>query len=114
MSDPITPAEWAPPSFERHPHDHKGYSEEKCVRCGWVMGMTALNCQNNDTPHVFPSQRAVLHDIDALHQPNWHDNSGRKPSWCHECESSWPCDTHLLIHPMTLDEAIWVLGAVHK
>lgn len=36
-------------------HDHKGYSEEKCVRCGWVMGHPALNCQNDNTPHVFPS-----------------------------------------------------------
>jgi hypothetical protein len=22
----------------KSPHDHKGHSEEKCVRCGWVMG----------------------------------------------------------------------------
>lgn len=40
----------------RDPHDHKGYSEEKCVRCGWVMGQPPLNCQNDDTPHRFPSQ----------------------------------------------------------
>jgi len=40
------------------PHDHKGHSEEKCVRCGWVMGHQPLNCNNNDTPHVFPSQLA--------------------------------------------------------
>lgn len=38
------------------PHDHKGYSEEKCLRCGWVMGHQPLNCNNDDTPHVFPSQ----------------------------------------------------------
>lgn len=38
------------------PHDHKGFSEEKCIRCGWVMGHQALNCNNDDTPHVFPSQ----------------------------------------------------------
>jgi hypothetical protein len=37
-------------------HDNKGFSEEKCVRCGWVMGHPALNCQNDNTPHVFPSQ----------------------------------------------------------
>jgi hypothetical protein len=37
-------------------HDHKGYSEEKCIRCGWVMGHPPLNCLNDDTPHVFPSQ----------------------------------------------------------
>jgi hypothetical protein len=38
-------------------YDHKGYSEEKCVRCGWIMGHPALNCQNDDTPHIFPSQQ---------------------------------------------------------
>lgn len=37
-------------------HDDKGYSEEKCVRCGWVMGHAPLNCNNDDTPHIFPSQ----------------------------------------------------------
>lgn len=37
-------------------HDHKGFSEEKCVRCGWIMGNAPLNCQNDNTPHVFPSQ----------------------------------------------------------
>lgn len=39
------------------PHDDKGFSEEKCLRCGWVMGQSPLNCQNDDTPHVFPSQQ---------------------------------------------------------
>lgn len=43
--------------------------------------------------------RAVLDAIDALHQPNWHDNSGRNPKWCDTCDEVWPCDTHLLIHP---------------
>lgn len=43
--------------FERaFKHDNKGFSEEMCVRCGWVMGSQPLNCQNDDTPHVFPSQ----------------------------------------------------------
>jgi hypothetical protein len=37
-------------------HDHKGYSEERCLRCGWVMGHPALNCNNDDTPHLFRSQ----------------------------------------------------------
>jgi hypothetical protein len=37
-------------------HDDKGKSEEMCVRCGWVMGRPPLNCQNDDTPHRFPSQ----------------------------------------------------------
>lgn len=37
-------------------HDDKGKSAEMCVRCGWVMGRPPLNCQNDDTPHVFPSQ----------------------------------------------------------
>lgn len=38
------------------PHDHKGLSEEKCIRCGWVMGHRPLNCNNDNTPHIFPSQ----------------------------------------------------------
>lgn len=38
------------------PHDDKGFSEEKCLRCGWVMGSQPLNCNNDNTPHVFPSQ----------------------------------------------------------
>ena len=41
---------------KRNDHDHKGFSEERCVRCGWVMGQPAKNCQNDDTPHRFPSQ----------------------------------------------------------
>lgn len=35
-----------------------GYSEETCVRCGWTMGQPPLNCQNDDTPHRFPSSEA--------------------------------------------------------
>lgn len=31
-------------------------SEKKCIRCGWVMGDPPLNCQNDNTPHKFPSQ----------------------------------------------------------
>lgn len=37
-------------------YDNKGYSQEKCIRCGWVMGHAPLNCNNDDTPHIFPSQ----------------------------------------------------------
>ncbi len=51
----------------RNPHDHKGNSEEKCVRCGWVMGHRPLNCMNDDTPHVFPSQQT---EIERLR--DWH------------------------------------------
>jgi hypothetical protein len=36
--------------------EDKGYSEEQCIRCGWTMGQPPLNCQNDDTPHAFPSQ----------------------------------------------------------
>jgi len=49
--------------------------------------------------------RAVLDAIDALHRGMYH---------CNECDFEWPCPTHLLIHPMTLDEAIDTLGTVHK
>jgi hypothetical protein len=41
-------------------HDDKGCSEEKCLRCGWVMGSAPLNCNNDNTPHSFPSSVAAL------------------------------------------------------
>jgi hypothetical protein len=44
--------------------DNKGFSEEACVRCGWTMGQPALNCQNEDTPHVFPSQQALIAELE--------------------------------------------------
>lgn len=40
--------------------DHRGYSEETCIRCGWRMGEPAINCQNDNTPHRFPSAEATL------------------------------------------------------
>jgi len=47
--------------------DNKGFSEETCVRCGWRMGQPALNCNNDDTPHRFPSQQTPSSpDTDAL------------------------------------------------
>lgn len=61
-----TPDEWAPPVLAKGPHDHKGYSEEKCVRCGWVMGHWPLNCMNDDTPHRFPSQEAEIERLRHL------------------------------------------------
>lgn len=62
--DIVTPDEWAPPLPEA-PHDHKGYSEEKCLRCGWVMGHRPLNCMNDDTPHRFPSQQDEIERLRA-------------------------------------------------
>jgi len=59
VSTPISPDEWLPVADDA-PHDNKGHSEEKCIRCGWVMGMRPLNCMNDDTPHVFPSQEAEI------------------------------------------------------
>jgi hypothetical protein len=41
-------------------HDDKGCSEEKCLRCGWVMGSRPLNCNNDNTPHSFPSTAEAL------------------------------------------------------
>lgn len=35
--------------------DDRGHSEETCLRCGWTMGQPPINCQNDDTPHRFPS-----------------------------------------------------------
>ena len=49
-------------------HDDKGFSEEKCVRCGWVMGSPPLNCQNDDTPHVFPSQQSLVEQFEAAQE----------------------------------------------
>ena len=47
--------------------DNKGFSEETCVRCGWRMGQPALNCNNDDTPHRFPSQQTPSSpDTEAL------------------------------------------------
>ncbi len=37
------------------------------MRCGWVMGHRPLNCMNDDTPHVFPSQQT---EIERLR--DWH------------------------------------------
>ena len=42
--------------YEDVARNHKGYSQETCVRCGWTMGDPPLNCQNDDTPHRFSSQ----------------------------------------------------------
>ena len=56
------PAESLLPAPPVEPHDHKGHSEEKCIRCGWVMGHRPLNCMNDDTPHVFPSQLSEAAD----------------------------------------------------
>lgn len=52
-------------------HDDKGFSEEKCLRCGWVMGMAPLNCQNDDTPHRFPSQQSLEEQLEAAQTPAW-------------------------------------------
>ena len=46
-------------------HDNKGFSEERCLRCGWVMGSPALNCNNDDTPHRFPSHSPISHSGEA-------------------------------------------------
>lgn len=57
-------------------HDDKGHSEERCVRCGWVMGHPPLNCNNDDTPHVFPSQQAAEPDAPA-------DRADQMYRWLH-------------------------------
>lgn len=62
--DEVSPSEWARPEPEQ-PHDHKGHSEERCIRCGWVMGGRPLNCVNDDSPHRFPSQIAETEQLRA-------------------------------------------------
>jgi hypothetical protein len=59
-------SEWVPLHVVAQRHDHKGHSEEMCIRCGWIMGQIPLNCQNNDTPHVFPSQQAEIERLRAV------------------------------------------------
>jgi hypothetical protein len=46
--------------------DDRGHSEEECGRCGWRMGSPPLNCQNDDTPHRFPSQDFELELAELL------------------------------------------------
>jgi hypothetical protein len=45
----------------------------------------------------------LLEAINALHQPNWHDNSNRQPMWCETCGLDWPCPTARLLHPEEAD-----------
>ena len=59
-------SEWVPLDVLARRHDHKGHSEEMCIRCGWIMGHIPLNCQNDDTPHVFPSQQAEIERLRAV------------------------------------------------
>lgn len=47
-------------------HNHKGFSAEMCTRCGWVMGSPPLNCQNDDSPHLFPSEMVLWEAIVRL------------------------------------------------
>jgi hypothetical protein len=54
-----------PMSLEYIHANPNSHSREKCLRCGWVMGMPPLNCVNDDTPHRFPSQ------ADWLWDPSW-------------------------------------------
>lgn len=42
------------------------FSREKCVRCGWTMGSPPLSCQNDGSPHSFPSQAVVAAERDQL------------------------------------------------
>lgn len=74
MADDITPDTWIGPLHDM-PHDHKGFSEEKCIRCGWVMGHQPLNCMNDNTPHRFPSQADEIDRMCAVVVQN-HADSG--------------------------------------
>jgi len=70
VADDMTPdewdgSEWVPLDVLARRHDHKGHSEEMCIRCGWIMGQIPLNCQNDDTPHLFPSQQAKIERLRA-------------------------------------------------
>lgn len=79
------PMQWS--RFDRDdqvpPYDNKGFSEERCTRCGWVMGHPPLNCQNDNTPHVFPSQLAAEAEpvwslrriYEVLATPEWNETT---------------------------------------
>ena len=67
------------------------------------------HCQCDDGEFCTHCEAAdVLDAIASLHTPRCCD-----PTWCHPCDDEWPCATYLLIHPMTVDDAINLLG-VHK
>jgi hypothetical protein len=76
-----------------------------------VGSMGIVSQLHNQAAEEIVRLRAVLDAIDALHQPC---NDGSGIMVCKACDLRAPCRTHLLIHPMTLDEAIWILGDVHK
>ena len=78
------------------------YDEDACGQCTFCLAKAEIE-----------RLRAVLDAIDALHQP-YSLGDGRTSEDCDECGDRWPCPTHLLIYPMTLDEAINTLGTVHK
>jgi hypothetical protein len=80
--------EWVPLHVLAHRHDHKGYSEEMCIRCGWVMGHRPLNCQNDDTPHVFPSQQAEIERLRAAGD-RLHKASLVEPSDLYDARIAW-------------------------
>jgi len=81
---------------------------------GDTVGSFMLRALHYEAAEEIERLRAALDAIDALHQPNWHDNSNRQPMWCETCGLDWPCQTARLLHPMTLEEAIDTLGTVHK
>jgi hypothetical protein len=94
-------------------------AEWYCNRSAECMGTcdkrhARRNCPDPDTSHEAADEivrlRAVLDAIASLHTPRHRLD----PTWCHPCDDEWPCATYLLIHPMTLDEAINTLGTVHK
>jgi hypothetical protein len=53
---------------EKDFHGDAGRSEETCIRCGWRMGNPALNCNNDNTAHVFPSQLDKVEVEIPLHE----------------------------------------------
>ena len=82
---------------------------------GDTVGSFMMRALHYEAADEIERLRAVLDAIDALHSRMEFDDISQE-WYCAECNeyAVWPCPTHLLLHPMTLDEAIDTLGTVHK
>jgi len=114
------PAESLLPAPPVEPHDHKGHSEEKCIRCGWVMGHFPLNCMNDDTPHVFPSQLSeaatAADEIERLRDQLWAARTGKALLQLEEANAEierLQAENNAL-QLQVVAQAIELLGPVHK
>lgn len=57
--------------------------------------------------------RNSLSSINELHHISQTESSYGEPL-CEACGYIWPCPTNLLIPPLTVQEALDILGPIHK